>query len=167
MVPSSLHIHTIYQCHSGHLKGEGCVDVWQIKVSLNTPPIRAPPFMSTTDQHPTLKVPSWPSLYNLGIEILHIEHDSLIQLRVLISIMQKVKLPKICVDISKKLTFLHKEDIFRFTLYWTLIFYTPIFFFCGLYAFWNYSFPPSPCFPSSLKSRNPTYCKDGPYNSMC
>ena len=34
-----------------------------------------PPFMSTT---PT-KVPSWPSLYNPGIEILHIEHHAPIQ----------------------------------------------------------------------------------------
>ncbi|KAF4611271.1 hypothetical protein D9613_006623 [Agrocybe pediades] len=36
------------------------------------------------------------------------------------------------------------DDIFRFTLYWTLIFYMPIFLLCGLYAFWNYASPPVP-----------------------
>jgi hypothetical protein len=35
------------------------------------------------------------------------------------------------------------SDIFRFTLYWTLIFYTPISLCCGLYAFINLTFPPS------------------------
>ncbi|EKM50090.1 uncharacterized protein PHACADRAFT_105877 [Phanerochaete carnosa HHB-10118-sp] len=34
----------------------------------------------------------------------------------------------------------HFTDIYRFTLYWTLIFYTPAFFFCGLYAFLNLTF---------------------------
>jgi hypothetical protein len=32
----------------------------------------------TTNQQPS-KVPSWPSLYNPGIEILHIEHNAPIQ----------------------------------------------------------------------------------------
>lgn len=31
-------------------------------------------------------------------------------------------------------------DIYRFTLYWTLIFYTPAFICCGLYAFLNLMF---------------------------
>lgn len=35
------------------------------------------------------------------------------------------------------------SDVFRFTLYWTLIFYTPIFLVCGLYAFFNLTFPPT------------------------
>ena len=33
-------------------------------------------------------------------------------------------------------------DIYRFTLYWTLIFYTPFFVICGIYAFLNLTFPP-------------------------
>ena len=35
-------------------------------------------------------------------------------------------------------------DIFRFTFYWSLCFYTPFFFLCGSYAFWNLNFPPPP-----------------------
>lgn len=31
-------------------------------------------------------------------------------------------------------------DIYRFTLYWTLVFYTPAFLFCGIYAFLNLAF---------------------------
>ena len=57
---------------------------------------------------------------------------------------------------KKKLT-LFTTDIFQFTLYWTLIFYTPIFLFCGSYAFWNYAFPPSPHLPTSPTSRDSTY----------
>jgi len=67
--------------------------------------------------------PPWPSLYNPGVEILHIEHHKPIQVSA--AYLYRVK------------------DIFRFTLYWTLIFYTPIFLACGSYAFWNYAFPPS------------------------
>ncbi|TFK39520.1 hypothetical protein BDQ12DRAFT_629521 [Crucibulum laeve] len=66
--------------------------------------------------------PSWPSLYNPGREILHIEHKPPTQ--------------------PGGAYLYHASDVFRFTLYWTLIFYTPIFLFCGLYAFWNYTFPP-------------------------
>jgi len=45
------------------------------------------------------------------------------------------------------------SDIFRFTLYWNLVFYTPIFFVCGSYAFWNYAFPPSHRFPGIPNNR--------------
>ncbi|KJA25694.1 hypothetical protein HYPSUDRAFT_134345 [Hypholoma sublateritium FD-334 SS-4] len=68
--------------------------------------------------------PPWPSLYDPGLEILHIEHHKPIQ---------------------EFAAYLYRvKDIFRFTLYWTLIFYTPLFLVCGTYAFWNYAFPPSP-----------------------
>ncbi|KAH9479792.1 hypothetical protein JR316_0008387 [Psilocybe cubensis] len=70
----------------------------------------------------TNTTPSWPSLYNPGREIIHIEHNEPIQ--------------------PGGAYLYNANDIFRFTLYWTLIFYTPIFLVCGLYAFWNYSFPP-------------------------
>ena len=73
--------------------------------------------------------------------------------RVLISIVPKVALLKSCVDIRSIWTW-HSptKDVFRFTLYWTLIFYIPLFLLCGFYAFWNYAFPPSPHPPSSPKS---------------
>ncbi|KAF8648897.1 hypothetical protein AX16_006151 [Volvariella volvacea WC 439] len=67
--------------------------------------------------------PSWPSLYNPGLEFLHIEHHGPTQ--------------------PGAAYLAEADDIFRFTLYWTLIFYTPIFFLCGAYAFWNINFPPS------------------------
>ncbi|KAJ7164693.1 hypothetical protein C8R43DRAFT_918526 [Mycena crocata] len=67
--------------------------------------------------------PSWPSLYPPGIELLHIPHHDPVQ------------------PGGAYLT--HPVDVFRFTLYWTLIWYTPIFLFCGLYAFFNLTFPPS------------------------
>ncbi|KAJ8592909.1 hypothetical protein M405DRAFT_762815 [Rhizopogon salebrosus TDB-379] len=37
----------------------------------------------------------------------------------------------------------HPIDIFRFTLYWTLIFHIPFYVVCGTYAFLNFAFPPS------------------------
>jgi len=67
--------------------------------------------------------PPWPSLYNPGLEILNIEHHPPTQ--------------------PEGAYLYHANDVFRFTLYWNLVFYTPIFFFCGSYAFWNYAFPPS------------------------
>ncbi|KAJ7114084.1 hypothetical protein C8R44DRAFT_710503 [Mycena epipterygia] len=67
--------------------------------------------------------PSWPSLYKPGIELLRIAHNDPVQ------------------PGGAYLT--HPIDVFRFTLYWTLIFYTPIFLFCGLYAFFNLTFPPT------------------------
>ncbi|KAJ7498092.1 hypothetical protein B0H11DRAFT_1998639 [Mycena galericulata] len=71
---------------------------------------------------PSGPAPSWPSLYDPGIELLNIPHKDPVQ------------------PDGKYLS--HPSDVFRFTLYWTLIFYTPIFLFCGLYAFFNLTFPP-------------------------
>ncbi|KAG9318965.1 hypothetical protein JVU11DRAFT_1080 [Chiua virens] len=36
----------------------------------------------------------------------------------------------------------NSTDVFRFTLYWTLIFHLPFNFIAGLYAFFNFLFPP-------------------------
>ncbi|KAJ7777146.1 hypothetical protein B0H16DRAFT_1360819 [Mycena metata] len=74
-------------------------------------------------------VPSWPSLYDPGIELLRITHNDPVQ--------------------PGGAYLSHPFDIFRFTLYWNLVFYTPIFLFCGLYAFCNLTFPP----PRLSKSR--------------
>jgi len=67
--------------------------------------------------------PPWPSLYNPGIEILHIDHRDPIQ--------------------PGGAYLSNANDVFRFTLYWSLVLHTPIFFLCGLYAFFNLSFPPN------------------------
>ncbi|KIM88247.1 hypothetical protein PILCRDRAFT_251586 [Piloderma croceum F 1598] len=67
--------------------------------------------------------PSWPSLYNPALEIDGITGKQPVQIGG---------------------HYLYKpEDIFRFTLYWTLIFHIPLFFLCGIYAFLNLTFPPS------------------------
>ncbi|KAF8903465.1 hypothetical protein CPB84DRAFT_1677951 [Gymnopilus junonius] len=94
--------------------------------------------------------PPWPSLYSPALEIVDIAHHSPIQ--------------------PGAAYLEHAHDIFRFTLYWTLIFYTPPFLICGLYAFWNYAFPPStipPSIPeayplSSMVSRSPQFPTDAP-----
>ena len=88
------------------------------------------------------KTPPWPSLYNPGLEILHIEHRPPTQKGA-----EYLYSASGAVTDSSPLelySFFVQPDIFRFTLYWNLIFYTPLFLVCGLYAFWNYSFPPSP-----------------------
>ncbi|KAJ3555593.1 hypothetical protein NM688_g2488 [Phlebia brevispora] len=70
----------------------------------------------------TRPVPKWPSLYNFLIEIEPIEHRRPVQ--------------------SKGFYLYDPNDIYRFTLYWTLIFYTPAFLICGIYAFLNLTFTP-------------------------
>ncbi|KAI0731104.1 hypothetical protein C8Q76DRAFT_349877 [Earliella scabrosa] len=66
--------------------------------------------------------PPWPSLYNPTVELLPIAHRDPVQ---------------------AKGRYLHDpHDIFRFTLYWTLVLYTPSFIICAVYAFFNLSFPP-------------------------
>ncbi|KAK0237205.1 hypothetical protein EDD85DRAFT_836652 [Armillaria nabsnona] len=68
------------------------------------------------------EAPGWPSLYNPNLEFFAIQHNP----------------PR-----QPGATYLyHYNDIFSFTLYWTLIFYTPVFVFCGALAFLNVSFPP-------------------------
>ncbi|KAF8880158.1 hypothetical protein BD779DRAFT_1446457 [Infundibulicybe gibba] len=85
--------------------------------------------MSTPDNR---TVPSWPSLYDPGIEILHIMHRAPVQ------------------PGGAYLYHSPGTHVFRFTLYWTLIFYTPIFLVCGTYAFLNLTFPPSPLPPPPI-----------------
>ncbi|TFY69308.1 hypothetical protein EVJ58_g487 [Rhodofomes roseus] len=67
--------------------------------------------------------PSWPSLYNWAIEVFPIEG----------------KLP-----VQPEGVYLYdRNEIFRFTLYWTLVFYTPAYILCASYAFLNLTFPPT------------------------
>ncbi|KAH9849854.1 hypothetical protein C2E23DRAFT_870324 [Lenzites betulinus] len=87
--------------------------------------------------------PSWPSLYNPIIELFPLQHRGPTQ---------------------PSGRYLHDpHDAFRFTLYWTLIFYTPSFILCGIYAFLNLAFPPLRVPHKSRKSRalkadvGPTY----------
>ncbi|RDB15907.1 hypothetical protein Hypma_003563 [Hypsizygus marmoreus] len=77
------------------------------------------------------RAPPWPGLYDPGLEILHIEHHNAIQ--------------------PGASYLYHARDVFRYTLFWTLILYTPIFLLCGSYAFWNLNFPPSPRYEPSLR----------------
>ncbi|KAG7443216.1 uncharacterized protein BT62DRAFT_953661 [Guyanagaster necrorhizus] len=66
--------------------------------------------------------PGWPSLYNPNLEFFSIAHSP----------------PR-----QPGATYLYQyDDIFRFTFYWTLVFYTPIFVSCGALVFLNVSFPP-------------------------
>ncbi|KIY44986.1 hypothetical protein FISHEDRAFT_50220 [Fistulina hepatica ATCC 64428] len=67
--------------------------------------------------------PPWPSLYNPGLELLNVAGGE----------------PE-----ARGGVYLSKaNDVFVFTLYWTFIFYIPAFIFCGLYAFFNITFPPA------------------------
>ena len=111
----------------------------------------------STNQQPPSTVPSWPSLYDPGIEILHIEHHAPIQPEGAYLFRAKGGVTQyLCwTSLIKKPP--SQKDVFRFTLYWTLIFYIPIFLLCGSYAFWNYAFPPSPHPPSPPKSRDSAY----------
>ncbi|KAH6916309.1 hypothetical protein BKA70DRAFT_483738 [Coprinopsis sp. MPI-PUGE-AT-0042] len=92
--------------------------------------------MASSSSH----VPQWPALYNPGVEILNITNNEPTQ---------------------PEGEYLYRTgDVFRFTFYWTIIFYTPLFLACGFYAFWNYTFPPS---PSERPRRLSTHKDSGTY----
>ncbi|KAJ3835839.1 hypothetical protein F5878DRAFT_291551 [Lentinula raphanica] len=76
--------------------------------------------------------PSWPSLYNPRSELFDIEHHDPIQ--------------------PGGFYLLNPQDVFRFTLYWTLVFYIPVFVVFGSYAFFNLTFPPSNTHSKALKA---------------
>ncbi|KAI0332780.1 hypothetical protein GY45DRAFT_1344519 [Cubamyces sp. BRFM 1775] len=77
--------------------------------------------------------PSWPSLYNPLIELFPLQHRDPIQ---------------------PSGRYLHDpHDVFRFTLYWTLVLYTPSHIICGIYALLNLAFPP-PRVPHKVHKTN-------------
>ncbi|KZT70861.1 hypothetical protein DAEQUDRAFT_170626 [Daedalea quercina L-15889] len=65
---------------------------------------------------------SWPSLYNWIIELFPIQNRAPVQ--------------------PGGIYLYDHNEIFRFTLYWTLVFYTPPYILCASYAFLNLTFPP-------------------------
>jgi len=64
----------------------------------------------------------WPSLYNWAIEVWPIEGKQPVQ--------------------PGGVYLYNPHQIFRFTLYWTLVFYAPAYVLCATYAFFNVTFPP-------------------------
>ncbi|KAM6496725.1 hypothetical protein JOM56_007198 [Amanita muscaria] len=84
-----------------------------------------------------MSTPTWPSLYNPSIELIDIEHNAPVQ--------------------PGGAYLSNSIDVFRFTLYWTLIFYCPIFLLCGLFAFWNLNFPPALRPLNRTDASNPTH----------
>ncbi|OSX64095.1 hypothetical protein POSPLADRAFT_1045215 [Postia placenta MAD-698-R-SB12] len=66
----------------------------------------------------------WPSLYNWVIEVYPIQGKAAVQ--------------------PGGVYLYDSHEIFRFTLYWTLVFYVPAYVLCAIYAFLNVTFPPRP-----------------------
>ncbi|TFK51981.1 hypothetical protein OE88DRAFT_1798963 [Heliocybe sulcata] len=67
--------------------------------------------------------PTFPSLYDISLELVKVEH-------------RDARQPGgVYLD--------RHSDVYRFTLYWSLILSTPCFFLAGAYAFFNLAFPPS------------------------
>ena len=56
-------------------------------------------------------------------------------------------------------------DVFRFTLYWTIVLYVPAFVLCGFYAFLNLSFPPRKPPRKSYRTRPPLQHVGSSYRS--
>ncbi|KAL5531476.1 hypothetical protein ACEPAG_4353 [Sanghuangporus baumii] len=82
--------------------------------------------------------PAWPALYDPFIDLLRIPHRDPIQ--------------------PGGHYLYDANDIFRFTLYWTLIFYLPIFVLSGLLASANIAFPPK---LGRHSSSNRSYADEG------
>ncbi|KAF9219971.1 hypothetical protein BS17DRAFT_797897 [Gyrodon lividus] len=79
-----------------------------------------------------LDVPKWPSLYNPVIEVGQGGFRSPVQPGG--SYLQQT---------NDQINDLDLLDIFRFTLYWSLIFHIPFNLLAGTYAFFNFLFPPT------------------------
>ena len=86
-------------------------------------------------EHP---IPTWPSLYNFLIEIEPIAGKPPVQPSG--HYLYNANGQGLLNIESERLLISWPADIYRFTLYWTLVFYTPAFFICGLYAFLNLTF---------------------------
>src|ERR1700722_4281496 len=86
--------------------------------------------------------PPWPSLYQPALEISPIQGKDPIQKGAYYLYHSKGKATSI-IYIKVKHLINKYSDIFRFTLYWTLIFHLPLLCFCAVYAFFNLPFPPS------------------------
>ncbi|KAG7442289.1 uncharacterized protein BT62DRAFT_906237 [Guyanagaster necrorhizus] len=78
--------------------------------------------------------PRWPSLYDPSLEFFEIPNHNAEQ--------------------PGAVYLYHYSQIFTFTLYWTLCFYSPFFIACAGIAFLNVLFPPRRSVNNALKKRN-------------
>ncbi|KAJ4473092.1 hypothetical protein J3R30DRAFT_3659411 [Lentinula aciculospora] len=97
-----------------------------------------------SDNNSLLTNPSWPSLYNPRSELFDIQHHDPIQ---------PGGFYLLQVTFIFNTNTFASPDVFRFTLYWTLTFYIPVFFVFGSYAFLNLTFPPK---KDQKRAFNPT-----------